>query len=128
MGYFFVLGIILFYGNSASAKEPSVTFFVKEQTVNSIGEVDADLQSKIKDLKTMKLVTVTQSDKAVEVPASEISRVIKEVKSEICNTIKTGEFKIWLKGEASGKLLGIGASSESGIEVSVKCETNCKKP
>lgn len=123
----FVFCVALIFGNFAFAKDAKVPFIVKQQTVKALGETDAEFLYAIKDPKTGRTMAVMQSDKSVEVPASEIGQIIKDVKVEVCKTIENGEFKVWLKGEASGKVLGIGASSESGIEVTVKCEGTGKK-
>ena len=64
---------------------------------------------------------LVSKEKVSEVKSEEIGKLLKSIKDEICNTIIEGEFKVWIKGEASGKIIGVGASSESGIEVKVKC-------
>ncbi len=114
--------LLILSGSGVYAKDAKIPFIVKQQTVKMLGQGDSEFLYMMKDPKTGQTMAVMQSDKAVEVPAGEISKIVKDVKNEICNTIENGEFKLWLKGEASGKILGIGASSESGIEVTVKCE------
>ena len=57
----------------------------------------------------------------VEAKISDIEGLIKKVKSSICRAMKRGEFKIWLKVDSASKIVGIGPSSESNIEVLVRC-------
>ena len=121
-----LFGTILLVGSISIADDATVQFTVKQQTVKAVGSTVTDFLYMIKD-KNGQTMAVMQSDKTVSVPASEIGKTIRTVKNEICNTIENGEFKVWLKGEASGKILSIGASSESGIEVTVKCEKKGKK-
>lgn len=124
-----VIGLIfaLIVGSSAFARDTKIPFIIRQQAVKAVGQTDGEFLYAIKDPRTGQTMAVMQSEKVVHVPANEIGQVIKDVKNQVCNTIEDGEFKIWLKGEASGKVLGIGTSAESGIEVTVKCEKTGKK-
>lgn len=64
------------------------------------------------------LVNTTSS---TQVEASKIGELVSSVRNEVCKGIKKGTFKVWLKFDANAKVLGIGTSSEGGIEVNVEC-------
>ena len=60
-------------------------------------------------------------EKIIDVPTEEIRQTLLSIKKDVCSVIESGEVKVWLQGSASGKLLGVGASSEAGIEVKMIC-------
>lgn len=119
----FIILLVFLYSN-VYAKDNKIPFIINEtstyyDTFPSSGNTSSASQAS----QAMQAYRVTRTtEKIVNVDPSEISKILKSVRDEICNTIKDGEFKVWLKGEASGKILGVGASSESGIEVTVKCK------
>lgn len=55
------------------------------------------------------------------VKASKITEIVKNIRTSLCNAVKKGEFKVWLKVDAEGKLFGVGVGTEGGIEVTVQC-------
>ncbi len=82
-----VAAVFLFLsGHCAYAKDAKIPFIVKQQTVKALGQGDSAFLYMMKDPKTGLTMAVMQSDKAVEVPAGEISKIVKDVKNEICNT------------------------------------------
>jgi hypothetical protein len=113
--------LIFFCGNFVHAKETKFPFIVKQRSVKVLNAEEIEFLNSTRDPKTGKITMVTENEKMVEISGNQISTIIHELKTEMCSVIEDGEFKVWLKGEASGKLFGIGASSESGIEVTVKC-------
>lgn len=60
----------------------------------------------------------TQSE---EVEATKVAELVKSIRDSICDGIGKGNFRVWLKFDASKKILGIGTSAEGGVEVSVNC-------
>lgn len=48
--------------------------------------------------------------------------IIKKVKDDVCQINKGGSFEISVTLDASGKVMGIGASAESGLKVNIVCE------
>jgi hypothetical protein len=111
------LAAFIVFSLPALANKDTVPFIVKEQVAipNSVGTRTTQSSDNNPGY------WVVSKEKVSEVKSEEIGKIIKSVKDEICKTISEGEFKVWIKGEASGKIIGIGASSESGIEVTVKC-------
>lgn len=67
------------------------------------------------------IVTKKVTEKA-EVASEALSSVVSSIREAVCKEIKRGSFKVWLSFDASTKILGVGASSEAGIEVSVICD------
>jgi hypothetical protein len=65
--------------------------------------------------------SLSQSQDTKYIKSSTISKIVSNVKRSLCSAIEKGEFKVWLKVDGSGKVLGIGVSAEGGIEVTVKC-------
>lgn len=65
--------------------------------------------------------TIVNSTSSTNVEASKIGGLVSSVREEVCNGIKKGTFKVWLKFDANTKVLGIGTSSEGGIEVNIEC-------
>lgn len=61
------------------------------------------------------------NSKPINLDLNEVSALIKKTKDSICDVVEKGAFTVWVKAEASGKVLGIGASGESGIQVEVDC-------
>lgn len=107
---------LLLFSLPAFANKETIPFIVKEQVV-----VPASTGTRTTQTADSPPYWIVSKEKVSEVKSAEIGKIIKSVKDEICKTITEGEFKVWIKGEASGKIIGIGASSESGIEVTVKC-------
>jgi hypothetical protein len=64
---------------------------------------------------------VKEETKVFFVKPSKVREAVKSVKNAICDEVEDGSFKIWLKADADGKVLGVGASSEGGIEINVTC-------
>lgn len=66
--------------------------------------------------------TMEQSQDTKMIKSSTITKIVKNTKKALCDAVENGEFKVWLKVDGGGKVLGIGVSGEGGIEVTVKCE------
>jgi hypothetical protein len=64
----------------------------------------------------------SSAEAAVDVDLNQIRDLIRDAKKACCSAIPHGHFKIWIKMDASAKLLGIGTSGESGIEASFDCK------
>jgi len=56
------------------------------------------------------------------VSTDEVKELIKEVKDSVCSTIGDADVRVWLSFDASGKVLGIGTSTQAGMEVSFHCK------
>lgn len=54
--------------------------------------------------------------------SEEIIKFLKNAQKTFCFSVPDGNFKIWMKLDAEGKVLGVGASGESGVEVSFSCK------
>lgn len=68
-------------------------------------------------------------DRVVEIPSTEITKIVQNIRKEVCAAlVDGGDITVWLKGEASGKFVGIGASAESGIEVKIRCQAQSSQP
>lgn len=65
--------------------------------------------------------TLVNTTSSTQVEASKIGQVVRSVRDEVCKGIEKGSFKVWLKFDANAKVLGVGTSSEGGIEVNVIC-------
>ncbi len=57
-----------------------------------------------------------------EVKTSEFKDFLISVRQTICSGIKKGSVKVWISVDASGKILSLGASAQSGVEVSFQCD------
>jgi len=55
------------------------------------------------------------------IPYAEVQKLLTDARETICKVNPKGEFKVWLKVDASNKIFGFGASGEAGIEVLIKC-------
>jgi len=64
----------------------------------------------------------SSAEALVDVDLNQIRNLIRDAQKACCSAIPHGHFKIWIKMDASAKLLGIGTSGESGIEVSFDCK------
>lgn len=64
---------------------------------------------------------LVSSTSSINVEASKIGELVGTIRNEVCSGIKKGNFKVWLKFDANAKVLGIGTSSEGGIEVNIEC-------
>jgi hypothetical protein len=64
---------------------------------------------------------VNKTTEVAPVEVSKIAELVTSVRKSICTGVKKGSFKVWLKFDANAKILGIGTSSEGGIEVNVTC-------
>jgi hypothetical protein len=62
-----------------------------------------------------------ESNKASNLPTGIIVDTITKTKAVICQAAKGGSVKVYFSIDASGKFLGIGASSKAGIEITFKC-------
>ncbi len=122
----------LLLSNIAFANEkPKDTIpFLYEKTV--LKAVPTDVAYTSSDVVEYKLATPTQTkDKVLvsqkttekaDVQAKEVASLVSSIRTAICSELKDGSFKVWLKFDAEAKILGIGTSSEGGIEVNVTCK------
>lgn len=62
-----------------------------------------------------------ETKKASNLPTGIIVDTITKTKAVICQAAKGGSVKVYFSIDASGKFLGIGASSEAGIEITFNC-------
>lgn len=62
------------------------------------------------------------SEKVAHFAASGLKKLVKTFKEDICKSNSKGEFEITLKVDASGKVLGIGASGEGGLKALIRCD------
>jgi len=56
-----------------------------------------------------------------EIAGNEIAKTIHDVKTTVCGAVESGSVKVYFTLGAEGKILGIGASSGAGIEVTFNC-------
>lgn len=110
--YIITFIIILISGSTSFAKKDisSIPFVIESSSV-----VSTHQQLMYKNNSMVKNVDI-----------SKIKEVIGKIKKTLCNEIKEGEVKVWLSVEGSGKILGVGASATSGIEVTIKCLESSK--
>lgn len=71
--------------------------------------------------KNKALATKTTTEQ-VPVEAQKITDLVTSIRNSICQGIRKGSIRVWLKFDANAKVLGIGSSSEGGIEVNISCE------
>lgn len=64
----------------------------------------------------------TFGDQIYEFGVSNIKKIIRLFKDEVCQVNKGGTFEITLKADASGKIIGIGTSTEGGLKINIFCE------
>lgn len=93
------------------AKKETITFFTYQAGASNINGAR---------LETSPWAQKTSSK--VEVPISEITDLIKSLRANICKSAKKSNIRVWLSADASGKILGVGASGQGGIEVTFQCE------
>ncbi|TAK79240.1 MAG: hypothetical protein EPO11_00400 [Gammaproteobacteria bacterium] len=67
-------------------------------------------------------IVVEQETSTRNVPIMDVQKSINQVRKALCNTIKDADFRIWVSVDASGKFLGLGASAQSGLEVTFHCK------
>lgn len=60
-------------------------------------------------------------DSVKNIAVTKITELLNDAREAICGVNPHGEFKVWLKLDASEKVLGFGTSGEAGVEVLVKC-------
>lgn len=65
---------------------------------------------------------VEQTTLTNNIPIAEVHNLILKIKQSACSSVGDGDIKVWITVDASGKLLGIGASTQSGIEVTLHCK------
>lgn len=58
----------------------------------------------------------------VEVEADSIKALLKTIRSQLCSANPKGEFQASFSVDASGKVLGLGASATSGLQATIKCD------
>ncbi len=59
-----------------------------------------------------------------KVQINDIKAKIKLVKEVVCEAAGDADIKVWFSFDAEGKVLGIGASAQSGIEVTFHCKNS----
>ncbi|MEY3182499.1 MAG: hypothetical protein RLZ35_484 [Pseudomonadota bacterium] len=71
---------------------------------------------------TSQVLDESSAESVVNVHLNQIRDLIRDAQKACCSAIPDGHFKVWIKLDASGKVLGIGADGESGVEVSFGCK------
>ena len=113
--------------NEKSSKIPFIynkTYIINDKG-KAISESDSEFslllhsQKKLRDKHNCDKSYTRQETESID--ASILTELVQIIKNSLCAAIEDGEFKVWLKFDASGKVLGIGASSEGGIEATIKC-------
>lgn len=56
------------------------------------------------------------------IPVAELKKVTSQMHNSVCASIGDGDVRVWFSIDADGKLLGVGASAESGLEVTFHCK------
>ena len=110
--------IILSFALPMSAGASTIPFVINSAKLTPGVQANPVVESR--DYQNGKLGVVTWEN-VVAVPTSDIVNIVRTVRTEVCAGIVDGQVTVWLKGEASGKFIGIGASAESGIEVRINC-------
>lgn len=120
-----ILSVILSNSAYAQSKTKTIPFVYETTSIADVSKVRAmaDLPGEVilmgqPDGKTK---AVKRSTKHSDVEASKVADLVRDVKESVCEAIKKGSFKVWLKFDTDAKILGIGASSEGGVEVTVNC-------
>ena len=53
---------------------------------------------------------------------ADVQHLIKRVRTAVCDATEESDVRVWVSFDASGKLLGVGASAQSGLEVTFHCK------
>ena len=59
---------------------------------------------------------------ATPVSVNEITNTIENVREAFCRRAGNADIRIWFSADASGKILGVGAGAQSGLEVTFHCK------
>ena len=117
-----------------SPEKKTLPFVVKRTVVVPVSPAMAELCPKIPNSKIRAFSNLNgvnregtalaekTEEQAVDVDIDKILATIREIKQNLCLAVGKGEVKFWVKSDFEGKILGIGGSAESGIEVMVQCE------
>ncbi|MBX3487780.1 MAG: hypothetical protein KF798_07760 [Candidatus Paracaedibacteraceae bacterium] len=63
----------------------------------------------------------TTLEEITNIPIDKLKEIIKLFRTEMCKINQNGSFKLALSIDASGKIIGIGISATSGLEVNINC-------
>lgn len=61
------------------------------------------------------------------ISTNDIQNTISDIKNSICSSVGDADIKVWLSLDACGKVLGLGMSTQGGVEVTFHCKETKKK-
>lgn len=122
-----------FSTSQQSIKEnKNLTFIIRKRGASSaasgislkdilVGQPALSADPTTSDIENQKITGATEE--AVPIEVKKLVSSIQEAKDVLCKAVgKNGEISFWLKASAELHVIGIGGSSESGIEVRMHCE------
>lgn len=112
-------------------KNKTIPFVYETTTLANAGQAIEDFPGKVNmeyptgmmngnSTKNSPKVSKTTTNTA-SVEVDKVSNLVSSIHDSICAEIKKGSIRVWLKFDANAKILGIGTSSEGGIEVMINC-------
>jgi hypothetical protein len=90
----------------------------------SANHPSASMQDSLKiDMNSSAMVSaVEQESSTSNIPTADVQNLITRVRNAVCNSVGDSDVRVWVSIDASGKLLGVGASTQSGLEVTFHCK------
>lgn len=82
------------------------------------------LQGSVKtDMKSSTTISAVEQEASTSnIPTAEVKNLIRQVRDAVCGSVGDSDVRVWVSIDASGKLLGVGASTQSGLEVTFHCK------
>jgi hypothetical protein len=108
---------------AAEAQTSQLPFLIKSRATESFtGELTLP-DATVTPTRGAKTLSVGDASKIMNVPSTEISNVIRQLRDATCDAVGDGQVRAWLQGSASAKIFGIGGSADSGLEVTIRCSS-----
>jgi hypothetical protein len=106
--------LIIFPMSIFAADDIKIPFITNVNTLNENISKSAQIYEKSPPWSTNSTVK--------NIDGNKIANTIRDVKTTVCSAVESGSVKVYFTLDVEGKILGIGASSGAGIEVTFNCE------
>lgn len=90
----------------------------------TMGYMPPIIQGSVKsDMKRSTTISAVEQEASTgNIPTAEVKNLIRRVRDAVCGSVGDSDVRVWVSIDASGKLLGVGASTQSGLEVTFHCK------
>jgi hypothetical protein len=79
-----------------------------------------EMQGSVK--KSTAVASVVEQEATTNnIPTADVKNLVERVRDAVCSSVGDADVRVWISIDASGKLLGVGASTQSGLEVTFHC-------